>query len=176
MRWTFYVALLGVLSACGTVNHNDVSSTPLPPLTDYSLSLAEINPATGADVVITLNQAESKKSCRFSSFQRKNTIGYELDDSRHIGFNISPSFDIFNPTDIEVKIGFKFTKAIGGAALKRPDCTFGSGYYGLLPYATNQGFNFNGLTDVRTLKGFVQEKLDDREKRQIKRESKSRSL
>lgn len=160
-----------ILASCATSQRTMNVGAPMPPLSDISSSVAltEIEPAARHDII--LNNA-AKKSCRFSSFQRKNTIGYELDNARHISFNASPSFDLWNPSDMDFKVDLKFTKALGGAANKRPDCTYGSGYYGLLPYAMNEGVNFDGLTDTKTIRGFVQDKLDERERRRIEREQK----
>lgn len=108
--------------------------------------------------------ANEKKSCSFSSFQRKNTLGYEWDESTHIALRVSPSFDIWQPDDIKVKTSLRLTHALGGAANKRP-CTYGSGYYGLVPYLTNDGDVVSRLTNPSGLKSLVQEKIEERNQR-----------
>lgn len=159
------------LGACGMVKSNTgyklKSSTLSQKLDVTELETSDIH-------AVALNAAP-KESCSFSSFHRKNTLGYEIDDRRHIGFRVSPSVDVFDPSNAKVKIGLNFTMAFGGPANKRPKCTYGSGYYGLVPYAMNDGVNLGGLTDVGSIKGFVQEKLDERERRRKEREAK-RSL
>jgi len=158
------------LSACGMAKpHSGYEFQSY----EASQNVQNIEPAAGDIQNIALNTAP-KKSCSFSSFHRKNAIGYEIDDRRQIGFNVSPSVDIFDPSDAKVKVGLNFTMAFGGPANKRPKCTYGSGYYGCLPFAMNDGVNLNGLTDTNTIKGFVQEKLKERERRRVEREAKLR--
>jgi len=136
-------------------------------------SLNVIEPAAGDIQNVALNTAP-QKSCSFSSFHRKNAIGYEIDDRRQIGFSVSPSIDMFDPSDAEVKVGLNFTMAFGGSANKRPKCTYGSGYYGFLPYAMNDGVNLNGLINSENIKSFAKEKLKEREIRRQMREAKLR--
>lgn len=164
------VLAIGGLSACGMTK----------PYTGYKMqsyaptsNLNALQPAAGDIHNIALNAAP-QKSCSFSSFHRKNAIGYELDDRRQIGFSVSPKFDVFNPSDIDVKMGLRFTMALGGSANKRPKCTYGSGYYGFLPYAMNDKINLNGLADKDNIKSFVKEKLEIREQRRKEREAKFR--
>ena len=163
---------LFMVSACGSnVKHMNVSA-PLPPLSDTQVGVAElqqINPANGLAFATSVAPAQS--SCRFSSFQRKHTLGYEFDESRHIFFKVSPSFDIWDPSEFDTKVSLRFTKAIGGPANKRPDCTYASGFYGLIPYASNEGINIGGLFDNGNIKSFVEDKLDAREKRRKEQES-----
>jgi len=111
-----------------------------------------------------------KKSCQFSSFHRKNTLGYEIDDRRQLGFRVSPDIDMFDPSDADVTFGLNFTMALGGSANKRPQCTYGSGFYGQLPYLMNEGMDIGGLSDAQTLKSYAKERLDAREQRRISRE------
>ena len=162
------------LSACATDSHRMDVAAPLPPMTDVTIGLSDlgaIQPATGG-VALTANAAPAKPSCGFSSFQRKHTIGYEFDESHHLSFKVSPSFDIWDPSDFETKVSLRFTKALSGPANKRPKCTYGSGFYGLLPYATNEGIHLNGLFDSGNVKSFVEDKLQERENRQKEREAK----
>lgn len=155
------------LSACGMAkSHGGYGFQSYKALKN----IQNIEPAVGDMHAINLGAAP-KKSCSFSSFHRKNAIGYEIDDRRHIGFNVSPSVDLFDPSDAEVKVGLNFTMAFGGPANKRPKCTYGTGYYGYLPFAINDGVNLSGLTDINTIKSFVQEKLEEREQRRVEREA-----
>lgn len=114
---------------------------------------------------------DEPKGCRFSSMQRKNTLGYEIDPSRHLTFTASPSFDIWDPTDFKAKFSVRFTKALGGDALKRP-CTFGSGYYGLLPYLRYNPEMFSVITDPTTIKSMLKEKAEEKRLRQLEADQK----
>jgi hypothetical protein len=163
-----WCGVLGIVSACTGNDHGRMDvAAPLPPqISNHSyLQKHLIEPASGGmQAEANLNAAPSKGECSFSSFQRKHTIGYELDESRQIAFKASPSFDVWNPSDVDMKFSLRFTKALGGAANKRPKCTY-SGYYGLLPYIKNDGLNIGRITDQKTIKSFVQEKLDERAER-----------
>ncbi len=160
------------ISACGmTKPHTGYKMQSYTPSSDNSLDT--IQPAAGQ--MVALNDAGvQKKSCAFSSFHRKNAIGYEIDDRRQIGFNVSPSVDVFNPSDAEVKVGLRFSMALGGSAIKRPKCTYGSGYYGFVPYLMNDSVDLTNMLDTNNVKSFVQEKLDERERRQKERDAKVR--
>lgn len=103
------------------------------------------------------NSNTTKKSCSFSSFQRKNTIGYEFDESSRISFSASPKIDVFDPSDFDMKVSVKFTHSFGGASNKRP-CTYGSGYYGLVPYISNNAINLNRITSIDNIKSMIDEK------------------
>ena len=165
------LSVIGLAGCFSTTSQKMKIAAPLPPLSDSAPALADFNtiqPATG--LAMNAGQGESRQSCSFSSFQRKNTVGYQLDESRHISFKASPSFDIFDPSDVKVKFGLRFTKSLGGPANKRPDCIYGSGYYGLLPYVMNNKINLNGFADKANVKSFVEDKLKEREKRQKERD------
>ena len=107
-------------------------------------------------------QPEQGKGCSFSSMQRKHTLGYEIDPSRHITFKASPSLDFWTMDDFKMKASLRFTKSLGGEALKRP-CTFGTGYYGLLPYLTNNADTLSSITKPSMIKSLVQDKMDERQ-------------
>lgn len=160
------------LVGCLSTSKSRYASAPMPPQQAYDYhAYNNIQPAAGSIERLNNYEVETRKSCSFSSFHRKNTVGYELDGSRHISFSASPSFDLFDADDFEMKLGLRFTKALGGPANKRPKCTYGTGYYGLLPYAMNDDFNLGGLTDEGNIRSFVQEKLDERERRRKEREA-----
>ena len=163
-----------ILSACGmTKPHSGYKFQSY----NSSQNIESLEPAAGDIQNINLdlsNSVKAKQSCSFSSFHRKNAIGYEIDGSRHIGFVVSPSVDVFDPSDAKVRVGLNFTMAFGGSANKRPKCTYGSGYYGLLPYAMNDGVSFSGLTDINSIKSLAREKLEEREIRRQEREAKLR--
>ena len=158
-----------VLVGCISSSQKTRVAAPLPPLSDPEISYADIQPAAGHPSAVDIQTNVSQKSCRFSSAQRNSTVGYALDDSRHISFKASPSFDAFNPSDFDMKIGLRFTKSLGEPKKKRPKCTY-SGYYGLLPYAMNNEINFGGLANIDTIKSYAQERIDAREKRQLEKE------
>ena len=105
-----------------------------------------------------------EKGCSFSSMQRKHTLGYEIDPTRHISFKASPSFDVWSMNDFKMKASIRFTKSIGGDALKRP-CTFGSGYYGILPYLSNNTDTLSVITNPSMIKSMIQEKMDEKKDR-----------
>jgi outer membrane murein-binding lipoprotein Lpp len=171
MRLSIFVqfglaAVCVLLSGCFSTNKKNRIAAPLPPLSDLSVAYDVIQPATGSANRTTHNTTPSQKSCHFSSHHRKNTIGYQFDESSHLSFKASPSFDVFDPSYMEVKVGLRFTKSFGGKTQKRPDCTYGSGYYGLLPYVVNNDISLGGLTDKGTIKSYVEDRLDEREYRQ----------
>lgn len=160
-------AIIG-LSACGMTK----------PYSGYKMqaynstkNLNDIKPAAG-DIVALNNHDAPKKSCSFSSFHRKNAIGYELDDRRQIGLSVSPSFDMFDPSDAKVEVGLRFSMALGGEAKKRPKCTYGKGYYGFVPYLMNDSVELGGLMNQDNIKSFVQEKIEIREQRRKERQAK----
>lgn len=160
------------LSACGMTKPNNNYK-----MQSYiqKTNLSAIEPAAGGlDTIAIGNNDSTKESCSFSSFHRKNAIGYEWDESTHIGFDVSPKIDVFNPSNAEVEFGLNFTMALGGAANKRPKCTYGSGYYGFLPYAMNDKIEASGLMNKNNIKSFVREKIKIREERQKAREKKSK--
>jgi len=168
-------AMVGLTSACGSTSKHAQFAAPLPPTNieyDKMNGLTTIQPALGQNDIV-LSASEKSKSCSFSSFHRKHAFGYEMDESTHMGLTFSPNIDVFNLSDADFKVGLNFTMALGGKANKRPDCTYGKGYYGFLPYAMNDGVNLSGLTNMTSIKGFVQEKLNERERRHKLRESKS---
>lgn len=174
------LALVG-LSACVSTSKTKHAFAPLPPKNSQVAGimnpsiLSNIQPALGYQDNIQLSQ-NAKKSCSFSSFHRRNTIGYEFDESRHIAFKASPKVDVFNPDDAEVEFSLRFTKSFGGKANKRPDCTYGSGFYGQLPFLVNDGVETSSL-NMTGVKSYVQERLDIREQRQIERQKRlSRGL
>lgn len=161
-----------ILSACASEPKRMNVAAPLPPMSDVTIGIAElgeIQPAYGLNMA--LNATPEKKSCRFSSFQRKHTLGYEFDESHHLALRVSPSVDIWDPSDIETKVSLRFTKSLSGPANKRPDCTFAKGFYGLLPYAANQGVNLNGFFNGGNIKSMVEDKLHEREEKQRAREA-----
>lgn len=163
------LALVGCMSSSSDKTR---ISAPLPPLSDsVAMAYGDIQPAAGHPSHVTVNASPQNTSCRFSSFHRKHTLGYEFDEQSHLSFTASPSFDAFGGSDFDVKIGLRFTKALGGAAKKRPKCTY-SGYYGLLPYAMNNDINVSGLMDKGYIKSYIEERLDERERRRKEREEK----
>jgi hypothetical protein len=158
-----------VLVGCISSSQKTRVAAPLPPLSDTTMSYANIQPAAGHPQGTIIQKSVSQKSCSFSSAHRKNTVGYALDDSRHISFTASPSFDAFNPSDFDIKVGLRFTKSLGGPAKKRPKCTY-SGYYGLLPYAMNNKVDISGLANIETIRSYAQERMDVREQRRLEKE------
>lgn len=158
-----------VLVGCISSSQKTRVAAPLPPLSDPAISYTDIQPAAGHPQGAVIQKSQSQKSCGFSFAHRGSTVGYALDDSRHISFKASPSFDAFNPSDFDMKIGLRFTKSLGEPKKNRPKCTY-SGYYGLLPYAMNNEVNFGGLADIDTIKSYAQERIDAREKRQLEKE------
>ena len=180
------LSFLATLGLVGCASEDEKKSSH-PPLTEYAQTSSSamqitsvtfdensIIPDINAQPQVALNdEGTAVKTCSFSSFQRNNTIGYEIDPSRHVSFNASPSFDIWNPTDFEAKVSLKFTKALGGPANKRP-CTFGSGYYGLVPYLTNNPETLSVITDPTTIKSLVQEKARERKERQKEQEERQK--
>ena len=167
-RYVVLLAILAVIPACASKSAKKHA---------YSANqLNNIETAAGHPSNVTKLPARENiktKQCSFSSFHRKNTIGYELDDRRHIGFRVSPDVNVFDLSDTNVKMGLRFTMALGGSANKRPKCTYGSGYYGLLPYAMNNEIDFDGLTDIDKIKSYAQERMDAREQRRIEREERA---
>jgi hypothetical protein len=162
-----YVSLLicvfwGVgLTACGSPN--PVQKTSKPKYDDMVKPVMTSVRFDENSVKTALNEkAKQESSCSFSSIQRKHTLGYEIDPSRHVAFTASPSFDIWDPSDFKARFSLRFTKSLGGEALKRP-CTFGSGYYGLIPYISNNPDTFATITNPTTVKSMVQDRLDERE-------------
>jgi hypothetical protein len=182
-RFFQYLAIICcavLLSACVTTSQKTSRiKAPIPPLSDVSTAniaaLSNIETASGnPSRVLELPSAERQtRQCSFSSFHRKNTIGYELDDRRQIGFRVSPDIDVFDLSETQVKVGLNFTMALGGSANKRPKCTYGSGYYGLLPYAINSDIDVSGLTDMDRIKSYAQERIEAREQRQVEREKRA---
>lgn len=169
---TILCALLG-LGGCATNNRSHIkNAAPLPPqhnINQYALSdhhLNDIETAMGYNA--SLNNAAKK--CSFSSFHRKNALGYEFDDRRQLSLKISPDIDVFDMNVSDVEVGLNFTMALGGSSNKRPKCTYGSGYYGWLPYAVNNDVQLDGLTDIHRIKSFAQEKIDERNERRKNRE------
>jgi hypothetical protein len=154
------IGLVG-LSACVSTSKTMHAYAPKPPKNiDASAinpaGLASIQPAVGySDDLRVSNQ--QRQSCNFSSFHRRHTVGYELDESRHIAFKASPKVDVWNPSDTEVEFSLRFTKAIGGTAKKRPDCTYGSGFYGQVPFLVNDGVETSSI-DMDGIKSFVEER------------------
>ena len=167
-------AILG-LSACVSSPKKMHAYAPLPPQNMQpsfvdAAALSEIQPAVGITIIQSSHNASGKKkSCSFSSFHRKNTIGYEIDSGRHIAFKASPKVDVWNPDDAEMEFSLRFTKSFGGSANKRPDCTYGSGFYGQIPFLMNDGVDMSRITDAKGIQSFVQERLDARGQRQVER-------
>ena len=61
-------------------------------------------PDTPQQQTLAMNmEADKDKGCSFSSMQRKTTLGYEIDPTRHITFKASPSFDIWSMGDFKMK-------------------------------------------------------------------------
>lgn len=158
-----------LLVGCMSSSQKTRIVAPLPPNSDAAGYYANIQPAAGHPTTVNLTSRTPQKSCKFSSAQRDSTIGYAFDDSRHISFTASPSFDAFNPSDFDMKVGLRFTKSLGGPTKKRPKCTY-SGYYGLLPYAMNNDIDVSGLMDIDTIKSYAQDRLDAREKRRLEKD------
>ena len=173
-----FMKFLAILLACGLPACSSGSkkmdvAAPIPPVTDVEISqasLGNIQPASG--VLLAMAEADSvQRNCRFSSFQRKHAIGYEFNDHTHLGLKASPDIDIWNPSDFDVDFKLTFTRAIGGAAKKRPKCTF-DGFYGFMPYAANQGIDIGAIGDKANVKSYVEERLEVREQRRLEREKK----
>lgn len=170
----FLTTTILCVTSCSSSGPRNHLHAPMPPPTVMTDSGEIIVPpsAQGSGVAgASLGLAQNNipgKSCSFSSFHRKNTFGYEIDPSQHISFTASPSFDIWDPGDFEAKFNIKFTRALGGPANKRP-CTFGTGYYGLLPYLLNNEGTLDKLTDTSSIKSMVQERINEREAERKKR-------
>ena len=169
-----HVLMTGYLSlglvACGSAPKKFDVAAPLPPqnLSDQNIgTIAALQPAAGGVGGQALAM-KTKKDCHFSSFHRKNAIGYEFDDRRHLSFTASPSMDL-DGSDFEMKVGLRFTKALGGPAKKRPDCTYGSGYYGWLPYAANNDFDIdidlNNMFSDENIRAYIEKKLEAKKAR-----------
>lgn len=144
-------------------------AAPLPPLNDTAVRVSNLSNIAPAMNTVS---AVPEKSCEFSRHHRKHTVGYEIDPSRHIAFDVRPSMDIWNPSDMDTEVSLRFTKSLGGPANKRPNCTYGSGFYGLLPFASNEGINLSGALEGENVKSYIQERLDERERRRQEREAK----
>jgi hypothetical protein len=178
---TFMVSI-AVFGLCGCLSNT--STKPIQTSTEYVQSSSSVMalssvtfdensvfPDLNTPVKVALNAAEEEeKGCSFSSMQRKHTLGYEIDPSRHITFKASPSFDVWSMGDFKMKASIRFTKSIGGEALKRP-CTFGSGYYGIVPYLTNNTDTLSAITNPAAIKSMIQEKMDERKGRKSKRDN-----
>jgi len=171
---TLLCALLGIGGCATSSPRIQKNAALLPPqhnINDYALSehhLNAIEASSGGDMALS----GAPKKCSFSSFHRKNALGYEFDDARQLSLKISPDIDVFDMSVSDVEIGLNFTMALGGKANKRPKCTYGSGYYGWLPYAVNNDVELGGITDMKNIKSFTKEKIREREERRQKRERK----
>lgn len=153
-----------MVSACASQPNYMNVAAPMPPMTDTDVTevqLDNIPPAYG----MNHNAKNKDRSCNFSSFHRESALGYEIDPSRHLALDVSPSMDIWNPSEIDAEVSLRFTKSFGGSANERPDCTYGRGFYGFLPYARHEGINLGGLLEEDNIKSYVQERLDEREQR-----------
>lgn len=160
--------VIAMLSVTACASERARLAVPLPP--DMIMTAEATN---GGDVSVpraaVARNVPSVKSCSFSSFQRKNTVGYEFSESTHLALTVSPSFDIWDASDFDVKSTLRFTHALGGSANKRP-CTFGSGYYGLVPYIANNPSIVGTITDPGSIKTMLREQAEDRRRKQKERE------
>lgn len=155
--------LILLTTACDTSKKTRVTA-PLPPPIDMIADISGVPPMVDGPTLALAQNAAPAKSCSFSSFQRKNTIGYEWDESTHLNFTVSPSFDVWSMNDFDVKTSIRFTHALGGAANKRP-CTFGSGYYGLVPYLANNEGTLTAITSPSMIKSLINDKIEKNEKK-----------
>lgn len=156
-------AVLG-LGACQTTN--TYKTQIHPPDFDHSggTMIAE-NTLTQHDYIVagftppdhTVHVRE-KKNCAFSSFHRKETVGYEFDANQRLSFRIDPDIDIFDLDDIEAEFSVRYTVFLGGKPTKRP-CTYGTGYYGLVPYVGNNPDILEDMTDIDHIKSLVEDEL-----------------
>lgn len=155
------------LPSCGTVDRDRKTRAAPPPLDDPSIMLAETSitqdnyiaagflpPTAGAAPTLGV-----KEKCAFSSFHRKDTFGYEFDPHQRLAFRFSPDIDIFDIGDADLKVSLRYTRTFGPAPKKRP-CTFGSGYYGLIPYFRNNPGFIGSMTDFDTIKHMIRKELD----------------
>ena len=172
------VAIL-TLSACVSSPKKMHASAPLPPqgtafaMADFSPeSFVNIQPAAGGDVDRRMVVSSAPQpSCSMSFTTSGPAIGYEISDRTHVGFDVSPKVNVFDPSDSEVRVGLNFKVALGMPSNKRPKCTH-NGYYGMLPSAMNSdnSINLSRLTDMDTIKSYVDDRLQARERRQIERQ------
>jgi hypothetical protein len=158
-----------LLSACGQATHEKRLTAPKPPKIHHQETLIvyqNIIPAVGETTQAQSLQHDTDKSCSFSRFHRGHAVGYEIDPSRHIGLTVSPRMDVWNPADIDTKVSLRFTKALGGIANSRPDCTFGQGFYGLVPYASNKGkLPIGSLLKKNEVKSYFERRLQAQQDR-----------
>lgn len=163
-----YLALaMAGLTSCETQQTKRVTTTP-PPLVYETATMIAEDTLTQSDYIaagfappgLSHNNTAlgAKKSCSFSSFHRKDTIAYEIDPQQRLAFRFSPDIDIFDLDDIDAKFSLRYTRSLGQAPSKRP-CTFGSGYYGLVPYIRNNPGFIGNLTDMDNIKSMVEDKF-----------------
>jgi len=159
------LVILG-LSACSTDRMMNRSTMFSPSFETETMTVEDVL-RQGNGVVAGLIPPESgsiiaghnKKRCIFSSFQRNDTLGYEIDANRRISFRINPDIDISDLGDSDVEFSLRYTMHFGPAPKKRP-CTFGNGYYGLLPYMHHNPTFLDQLTEIETIKAMIEENLD----------------
>lgn len=159
----FVTAILA--TGCQSSNSTRIAA-PLPPHSDilYDASMDDgVAPPHTQTVLAVKEEVKEKKACSFSSFQRKNTLGYEWDESTHLSMTVSPKFDVWSMDDFEVKTSVRLTYALSGAANKRP-CTFGSGYYGIIPYVSHNPAIINTFTNPSAIKSMLKDKAEERQR------------
>ena len=175
MRTTFYhacylsilsLAIIG-LGACESGKADRAAIIP-PPFDVESATMIAEDTLSQADYIVAgfmppdignaaLNAGE-KKNCAFSSYHREETVGYEFDRQSRLSFRIDPDIDLFDLGDSEAEISFRYTVFLGGPPQKKL-CTFGSGYYGLVPFVSNNPQILDDLTDIDHIKSMVEDEL-----------------
>ena len=165
--------LILLTTACDTPKKTRLTA-PLPPPIDMIADISGVPPVDGVPTLALAQNGAPAKSCSFSSFQRKNTIGYEWDESTHLNLTVSPSFDVWSMNDFDVKTSIRFTHALGGAANKRP-CTYGSGYYGLVPYLSNNKGIISKVASPSLIKSLINDKIEKDDKKKAEEREQGRA-
>jgi hypothetical protein len=157
------------------------ASAPMPPTTpstplSYAAAYSDIQPAANYDSnpisYNDLNAAPSRHCKTSSSFSVSGpTIGYEVSGRTHVGFDVKPDIDVFDPSDADVRFGLNFTVALGMPSNDRPKCTH-NGYYGMIPALANTDVSakLNRVTDMDNIKSYVEDRIEAREHRAQERQ------
>mgnify|MGYP006430007211 FL=1 len=157
------------------------ASAPMPPTTPntpltYAAAFSNIQPAANYNSESLSyndsNAAPSRQCKTSSSFNTSGpTIGYEVSDRTHVGFDVKPDIDVFDPSDAEVRFGLNFTVSLGMPSNDRPKCTH-NGYYGVLPALANTDVSakLSEVTEMDSIKSYVEDRIDAREQRAKERQ------
>lgn len=166
-----YISILSLaaitLGACETGKTNKATIEP-PSFDMESGTMIAEDTLTQADYIVAgfmppdignpVLNARKKKNCAFSSYHREETVGYEFDSQNRLSFRIAPDIDLFDLGDSEAEISVRYTVFLGGPPQKKL-CTFGNGYYGLVPFVSNNPEIFDNLTDIEHIKSMVEDEL-----------------